>query len=109
MRLFVAALLLAAVPALRAQDPDTVIVIDPNAVGDSVVRGGPPPAIVDDLIAFYNDSTTTRLQGDVSIPPGSRFDGRLAVHRGELRIAGHVSGPVAVANGTLYLLPGSEV
>jgi hypothetical protein len=93
---------------LRGQD--SVIVIDPNAPpSDTVVRGGPSPQLIDELIAFFNDSATTRMQGDVSIPAGSSFAGRLAVYRGALRIGGKVTGPVAVANGTLYLLPGSEV
>ena len=35
--------------------------------------------------------------------------GRLAVYRGTLRIGGRVDGPIAVANGTLHLLPGAEV
>src|SRR5919112_2667984 len=49
------------------------------------------------------------MQGDVTLPPGSRFEGKLAVYRGALRIAGRVNGPIAVANGTLYLLPGASV
>lgn len=89
---------------------DSVIVIDPNArPSDSFVRGGPPADVVADLIAFYNDSSTTRMQGDVTLPPGSRFQGKLALYRGSLRIAGRVTGPIAVANGTLYLLPGASV
>jgi hypothetical protein len=108
MRLLVAGLMLVLVAPLRAQD--SVIVIDPNAPpSDSVIRGGPPPEIVAELIAFYNDSATTRMQGDVTLPPGSRFEGKLALYRGALRVAGRVSGPVAVANGTLYLLPGAQV
>src|SRR5690348_8476414 len=115
MRLFVATLLVTVAPAsvpvlvLHAQVQDTVIMIDPDATGDSIVHNGPPAEIVDELIRFYNDSGTTRLQGDVAIPAGSRFVGPLALHRGSLRIAGRVTGPVAVANGTLYLLPGGEV
>lgn len=101
-------LLLALPPALRAQD--SVIVIDPDApAADSLERVGPPPDVVAELIEFYNDSTTTRVQGDVAFPSGSRFDGRLALHRGNLRIAGRVEGPIAVANGTLHLLPGADV
>jgi hypothetical protein len=108
MRLLVAALMLVLVAPLRAQD--SVIVIDPNApASDSVIRGGPPAEVVTELIAFYNDSATTRMQGDVTLPAGSRFEGKLALYRGSLRVAGRVSGPIAVANGTLYLLPGSAV
>jgi hypothetical protein len=102
-------LLLLAAPALRAQD--SVIVIDPDLPpGDStVVRAGPPAGIVTELLAFFNDSATTRVQGDVSFPAGSAFEGRLALYRGSLRIASRVRGPIAVANGTLYLLPGADV
>lgn len=108
MRLLVAGLIAALAAPLRAQD--SVIVIDPNAPpSDSVVRGGPPPNVVSELIQFYNDSATTRMQGDVTLPAGSRFDGKLALYRGSLRIAGRVVGPLAVANGTLYLLPGAAV
>jgi hypothetical protein len=108
MRLLVAGALLALAAPLRAQD--SVIVIDPNAPpSDSVVRGGPPPGVIAELIDFYNDSATTRMQGDVSLPAGSRFEGKLALYRGSLRIAGRVVGPIAVANGTLYLLPGAAV
>ncbi|MFL5401539.1 MAG: hypothetical protein ACJ8BF_01850 [Gemmatimonadales bacterium] len=108
MRLLVAGLMLVLVTPLWAQD--SIIVIDPNAPpSDSVVRGGPPSEVVAELIAFYNDSATTRMQGDVTLPAGSRFEGKLALYRGSLRVAGRVSGPIAVANGTLYLLPGAAV
>jgi hypothetical protein len=108
MRLLVAGLMLVLACPLWGQD--SVIVIDPNAPpSDSIVRGGPPPEVVAELIAFYNDSATTRMQGDVSLPAGSRFEGKLALYRGSLRIAGRVVGPIAVANGTLYLLPGAAV
>jgi hypothetical protein len=108
MRLLLAGLTLVLASPLWGQD--SVIVIDPNAPpSDSIVRGGPPPDVVADLIAFYNDSSTTRMQGDVTLPAGSRFEGKLALYRGSLRVAGRVAGPIAVANGTLYLLPGSAV
>jgi hypothetical protein len=96
--------------AARLAAQDSVIVIDPDAPPiDTVMRGGPPPGVVADLITFYNDSTTTRMQGDVTLPPDSRFEGRLGQYRGALRISGRVSGPIGVANGTLYLLPGAVV
>jgi hypothetical protein len=103
-------LVLLVLPALL-REQDSVIVIDPDlGPGDSaVVRGGPSQAVVSELIAFYNDSSTTRLQGDVRIPAESEFAGRLAVFRGALRIAGRVRGDVTVINATLYLLPGADV
>ena len=108
MRLLSAGLMLMLVAPVWAQD--SVIVIDPNAPAtDSVVRAGPPPEVIAELIALYNDSAATRMQGDVTLPAGSHFEGKLALFRGSLRIAGRVTGPVTVANGTLYLLPGAAV
>ena len=108
MRLLSAGMLLLLVSPLSAQD--SVIVIDPNApASDSVVRAGPPPEVISELIALFNDSASTRMQGDVTLPAGSRFEGSLALYRGALRIAGRVSGPVTVANGTLYLMPGASI
>ena len=104
------AVLLGLAGAMPAGAQDSVIVIDPDAPPvDTLMRGGPPPEVVAELIAFYNDSATTRTQGDVAFPAGSSFEGRLAVHRGTLRIAGRVRGPIAVANGTLHLLEGADV
>lgn len=103
-------LLLLALPRLlRAQD--SVIVIDPDQPpGDpAVVRPGPAPGVVAELLASYNDSSTTRMQGDVSFPAGSEFAGRLALFRGSLRLAGRVRGDIVVINATLYLLPGADV
>jgi hypothetical protein len=108
MRLLLAGLMLTLASPLRAQD--SVIVIDPDApASDSAIQAGPPPEVITELIRLYNDSGSTRMQGDVTLPAGSRFDGSLALFRGSLRIAGRVSGPVIVANGTLYLLPGASV
>jgi hypothetical protein len=108
MRLLMAGLMLVLAAPGWAQD--SVIVIDPNAPPtDSIVRAGPPSDVVAELIALYNDSAATRMQGDVTLPAGSRFEGKLALFRGSLRIAGRVVGTVTVANGTLYLLPGSAV
>jgi len=95
-------------PALRGQD--SVIVIDPDAPPvDTLMRGGAPREVIAELIAFYNDSATTRTVGDVTLPAGSSFEGRLASYRGTVRIAGRVRGPIAVANGTLHLQPGADV
>ncbi len=107
-RLAALLLLLGCASTLRAQD--SVIVIDPDAPpADSLEPVGPPPEVLAELIALYNDSTTTRVEGDVTFPRDSRFEGRLALHRGNLWIAGKVVGPIAVANGTLHLLPGADV
>ncbi len=111
MRLFVGGLLLLLTLPSLARAQDSVIVIDPDQPpGDSaIVRAGPSADLVAELLRDYNDSTTTRLQGDVTFPAGSAFDGRLAMFRGSLRIAGQVHGDVTVINATLYLLPGADV
>ena len=104
-----ALLVLLALP-VSARAQDSVIVIDPDAPPtDTVELVGPPPAVVRELLDLYNDSATTRVEGDVTLPADSRFEGRLAVHRGTLRIGGRVDGPIGVANGTLHLLPGADV
>src|SRR5204863_272114 len=72
-------------------------------------RAGPAPDIVAELLEFYNDSSTTRMQGDVSFPAGSNFVGKLALYRGSLRLGGRVRGRIVVINATLYLLPGADV
>ena len=91
MRLLIAGLMLVLASPGWAQD--SVIVIDPNAPPtDSLLRAGPPPEVVAELIALYNDSAATRMQGDVTLPAGSRFEGKLALFRGSLRIAGRVIG-----------------
>lgn len=93
---------------LAAQD--SVIVIDPDQpLVDTLPRGGPPADAVDALVTAYNDSATTRLQGDVTIPAGTRIEGRVAMYRGTLRIAGTIVGDVVVANGTLVLAAGAEI
>jgi hypothetical protein len=109
-RVLIALVLALLLPALPVRAQDSVIVIDPDAPPvDTLMRGGPPAAILAELLAFHNDSATTRAQGDVAFPAGSSFEGRLAVHRGTLRIAGRVRGPIAVVNGTLQLQAGAQV
>ncbi|HEY7614621.1 MAG TPA: BamA/TamA family outer membrane protein [Gemmatimonadales bacterium] len=106
----IAALLFVLTLPLTARAQDSVIVFDPDAPPtDTVELAGPPADVLAELIAFYNDSATTRVEGDVTFPADSRFEGRLGVHRGTLRIGGRVDGPIAVANGTLHLLPGADV
>ena len=74
------------------------------------MRGGPPPEVIAELIAllqrFGDDPDAGRRD-----PPGrQQLRGTPgAVSRAPLRIAGRVSGPIAVANGTLHLLRGADV
>ena len=92
--------LLLLAPALRAQD--SVIVIDPDAPPvDTLMRGGPPPEVVAELIAFYNDSATTRTVGD---------DVRVTVKvtaRGSSPVPGRVTLAFGAVRRTLTLAGGS--
>jgi hypothetical protein len=92
--------------SLAAQD--SVVVIRPT-VPDSVPGATLPAEVLGQLIAFYNDSTTTRIAGSFTLPAPARHQGRLAVYRGTLRVLGRIEGAVAVINGDLIIGPGGAV
>ncbi len=68
-----------------------------------------PRDVAEGLVAFYNASTTTRVEGDARVARGAELGGDLAVLGGNLELSGHVLGSVAVLNGSLRMRPGSEV
>ncbi len=108
MKALVLALLLIAPPALAAQD--SVIVIDPDAPPtDSTERRLLPPEILEEVLLRYNDSATTRLQGDLHVPAGNRLEGQIAVFRGIVTVAGEIVGPFTLVNGRLSVLPGGRI
>ncbi len=107
MKRLLFALLLAAAPALAAQD--SVIVIDPDAAPDSTERQAMPETLLRELLATYNSAATTRFWGDVDLRAGSRITGTIAVYRGSVRLAGTVEGSLTIINGSLLMLPGSAV
>ena len=80
MRRFLWAALFLLLPnLLRAQD--SVIVIDPDAPPtDTLLRGGPPPAVVAELIRMFNDSGTTRVEGDLSLPTVTSIRPNASLH-----------------------------
>ncbi len=93
-----------------AHAQDSVVVIDPDApFADSSGFGALPAAVTQQLIRTWNDSGTTRLSGSVTLAPGSRLQGSVALYRGTLRVGGIIEGPVTVINGTLVLLPGGLI
>ena len=105
-----AAVAIALLSGGRLAAQDSVIVINPDApVDQAAERPGLPPGIIDRIVAFYNDSTTVRLEGAVTIPHGSRFDGPVAVFRGPVTVAGEIAGPLMVINGDLKVLAGGVV
>ncbi|HEX6309030.1 MAG TPA: BamA/TamA family outer membrane protein [Longimicrobiales bacterium] len=75
-------------------------VITTPLLADSVARR---------LVEFHNLETTTRLQGDARIGPGTTVRGGLAAVGGALVIEGTVEGNVLVINGDLSVLPGGRI
>ena len=95
----------AALPAL-AQDTTGVIIIDPDAppVQLRSLRG-PPPEVVSEAVAAYNDTTAFRSYGSQTVSSGTLIRGNVAVYRGTLRVVGRIIGNVTVVNGGLILGP----
>ena len=67
----------------RAQD--SVIVIDPDEPAADSTALGIPPAILEELLATWNDSATVRLPGGLVLPPGARLGGPVASYRASVR------------------------
>jgi hypothetical protein len=106
-----AALLLLAglIPAVAAAQ-DSVIVIDPDAPQtDSTERAALPPHILAELLQVYNDSSTLRLPGGLTLPAGSTLTGQIAVFRGPMRVAGEINGSLTVINGDLIVDSGGVI
>jgi Omp85 superfamily domain len=100
-------LLLLILPAV-AQAQDSVVVINPDEASEDSALGL-PPAILTELLATWNDSTTVRLPGGLTIPAGATLSGRIAAFRGTMRIAGELTGSLTVINGDLVVLPGGAL
>ncbi len=103
------ALALALAAPIGAAAQDSVIVIDPDEPGADSGLSGLPPDVLLQLLTTWNDSSTVRLPGGLTLPAGSRLDGQVASFRGTLRIAGEFGGSLTVINGDLALLPGAVV
>lgn len=101
---------LAVLPSRPLAAQDSVIVIDPDAPATPAAqRSGLDNDVLQRVLAFFNDSGTTRLEGMVTLPASARLSGPLAVWHGPLRVAGTVTGPVLVVNGDLELLVGGRI
>lgn len=71
---------------------------------------GPLPAEVQaHALELANRPGTLRLAGAARIPAGSRVEGDVVILGGSLRMGGHVTGELLVANGDLFLEPGARV
>ncbi|HVX87317.1 MAG TPA: hypothetical protein VG940_00180 [Gemmatimonadales bacterium] len=93
---------------VRAQD--SVIVIDPDAPATPAAqRPGLQNEVLQRVLGFYNSSTTTRLEGVVTLPGGAQLQGPVGVLRGPLRVGGAIVGPVLVVNGDVEILTGGRI
>ena len=99
---FLPAALVLAVLAPRAAAQDTVQVIRPEATGDSA-RAVLPESVVNEVIAHYNDSLTTRILGPFVLPRGAELSGPVAVFGGALVVRGRIAGRVTVINSYLLI------
>ena len=94
----------------RTAAQDTVQIIRPEARAPDTTAGAQLSAeVLAELLAAWNDSLTTRITGNFLLPPGARLAGPVAVFRGNLRIAGELTGRVTVINGDLVVDPGGSV
>jgi hypothetical protein len=88
---------------------DTAIVIRPIPSEADTAQAGLPSELVRQLVAFYNDSTTLRFSGSLTVPATAQMRGRVAVFRGTLRVFGRIDGAVMVINGDLIVGAGGTV
>jgi hypothetical protein len=98
-----AALLLGAAPA-AAQEPEP-----PATQADTLRRADLPPAVADEVVAFFNDRRTLHFSGRTRIPQERSVTGDVAVLGGPLSVGGRVEGRVVVINGDVELSPGAVV
>ena len=104
-RTLIAALLLLCVRApLAAQDTVAVGVRTPPPPGEEL-----PDRVADQLVAFYNRTSTIRFSGRTRIPAGQSITGDVAILGGPVEIAGVVDGNLVVLNGDITLVEGSRV
>src|SRR5436189_5872732 len=97
--------LLLAVAALQ----DTTIVIRPESSSAALEAGPLPRLVSEEVIRFYNDSSTTRLVGRTRLPRGNEWRGNVAVRSGPVFVAGTVQGTLVVINGDLVFQTGAAV
>ncbi|WP_405282871.1 hypothetical protein V3331_13585 [Gaopeijia maritima] len=70
---------------------------------------GLPPDLVEGVVAFLNDSTTTRLNGYTRIAPGQSVVGAVGVVGGDVEVAGTIDGDLLLVNGDLTVAPGGRI
>lgn len=87
----------------------TLIPGAPAATQERVDQLDLPRGVADQVIDFFNDSSTIRFTGRVDIPAGRVITGDVAVLGGPVTIAGAVRGDLVVVNGNLIIENGGSV
>jgi hypothetical protein len=82
---------------------DTAIVIHPESASVRVDAPDLPRIVADEVIQFFNASTTTRLVGRSMLPAGNAWRGDVAVRNGPAIISGRIEGTLLVINGDAIL------
>jgi hypothetical protein len=100
--IFVGFLALSAGARLAAAQ-DTAIVIHPESASVRVDAPDLPRIVADEVIQFFNASTTTRLVGRSMLPAGNAWRGDVAVRNGPAIISGRIEGTLLVINGDAIL------
>jgi hypothetical protein len=100
--IFVGFLVLSAGARLAAAQ-DTAIVIHPESASVRVDAPDLPRIVADEVIQFFNASTTTRLVGRSMLPAGNAWRGDVAVRNGPAIISGRIEGTLLVINGDAIL------
>ncbi len=95
--------------ATRGLAQDSVQVIRPEATTPDSAGAVLPPSVVEEVIAHYNDASTTRILGPFLLPGGATFSGPVAVFGGALTIRGRLTGRVTVINSYLLIESGGVV
>ncbi len=88
---------------------DSIVVIRPDEAQDDTLSLGLPQGIITELLNTWNDSSTVRLPGGLTLPAGATLSGKVAAFRGTMRIAGEFTGSLAVINGDLIVMPGGVI
>jgi len=63
-----------------------------------------PPHVADEVVAFFNRTSTIRFTGRSDVPAGGVIQGNVAVLRGPFTVAGEVDGDLMVVNGDLSIV-----
>src|SRR5260221_2922934 len=95
--------------AASAAAQDTTIVIHPESSGVNILPGQLPRLVAEEVVQFYNATTTSRLVGRTLLPKGNEWRGDVAVRNGPVLVAGRIQGSLLVINGDLLLEPGAEI